>query len=167
MVLSLAAQAVAIFLIVAAAIHDARHFRIGNRLILILIAVYLVARGAVGFPDWTDDLAGGALLFVMGFAMWMLRVLGAGDAKLMLPLGALMGLTALAPFAILLIGVSLIMYAAILIAHVARASKGFAGWLAAMRREGRVPYGVPLALASVPVLMLKAYFSLLTMQGGA
>lgn len=147
-------------MIVWAALHDAKNFRVSNATVLILVGLYVMAQGVLGFPTWSDDLAGGALLFGLGFLMWLMRILGAGDAKLMLPVGAFLGLQALGPFAFLLIIFSFVMYAAILLSHVFKASGGFFGWLATMRTEGKVPYAVPLAMSAVPVLVLKAYLGL-------
>lgn len=150
--LSLMAQAAVIALLLGIAWYDVRRFKILNWAVIALLLLYLPAQGALGFPHWQTDLLAGAILFAMGFVMWLLRGLGAGDAKLMFPLGLNLGQVALVPFALLLLLVSVLLYAVILAADLLKAQRGLAGWLAGLRRGGRVPYGLVLTLASVPVL---------------
>ena len=152
LVLSLIAQVAAILLVVFVAMSDVRHFKIRNTVVLVLIALYLPAQGFLGFPDIWTDLAAGALLFVMGFVLWMMRGLGAGDVKLMFGLGLHLGWISLLPFAILLCLVSFVLYACIMIAHLLGARRGFGGWLAGLKATGSVPYGLVLAFASVPLM---------------
>lgn len=156
---ALVAQALAALLLIWAAVHDARNFRVPNTTVLAMLVLYLPAQGLLGFPTWQNDLAGGVLLFVMGFAMWAVRLLGAGDAKLMLPLGMLLSLGGLGPFAVLLIFFSGCLYCAILVSHAMGLKGGIGGWLGKMKSEGKVPYAVPMALAAVPVLALKAIYT--------
>ncbi|ANT63766.1 hypothetical protein AYJ57_25195 (plasmid) [Salipiger sp. CCB-MM3] len=154
--LSLIAQLAAAALMAGIALRDAKQFRIPNAAVLAMLALYLVAQGALLFPDWTGDLFAGVLLFALGLVMWLLRALGAGDAKLMFPLGLSLGASGLMPFAILLMLVSILLYIAILISRLLKSERGLGGWFSRMKTEGRVPYGVPLALASVPVLIVQA-----------
>ena len=154
-VLSILAQLASVPLMVGVAWHDAKHYKIRNSVVLTLLALYLVVAGISGFDSWRGDLIAGAVLFSVGFVMWLLRSLGAGDAKLMFPLGMLLGFDGLLPFAVLLMVFSVLLYLGIVISRVLGARRGIGGWMAEMKTTGKVPYGVLLAIASVPVLLLK------------
>lgn len=138
------------------AIHDARNFRVANTSVLVVLGLYVAAQGVLGFPGLLQDLAAGAVLFGMGFAMWLLRTLGAGDAKLMFPLGLHLGMDGLPVFAVLLMVSSVLFYLVLSLCHMAGATRGLAGWFAGLKSGGRLPYAVLLALSAVPVLLLKA-----------
>lgn len=144
---------------VGVAWYDARHYKIRNSVVLTLLGLYLVVAGISGFGSWQGDLIAGGLLFSVGFVMWMLRGLGAGDAKLMFPLGMLLGFDGLLPFAVLLMVFSVLLYVGIVISRALGARRGIGGWMAGMKTTGKVPYGVLLAIASVPVLLLKMSLS--------
>lgn len=152
---SIIAQITTVLLVMGVAWHDARHFKIRNTVVLTLLALYLPVAGLMGFRDWQGDLIAGGVLFAVGFVMWMLRALGGGDAKLMLPLGMHLGFDGLLPFAVLLMAGSFLLYLGIVMSRALGAERGIGGWMAGMKETGRVPYGVLLALASVPVLILK------------
>ncbi|MBR9650351.1 prepilin peptidase [Thalassobius aquimarinus] len=137
--------------------HDARHFKIRNTVVLALLVLYLPVEGVLGFQHLQGDLFAGALLFMVGFIMWMLRALGGGDAKLMLPLGMHLGFDGLMPFAMLLMVMSVLLYLGIVLSRVMGAERGIGGWMAGMKETGKVPYGVLLAIASVPVLILNIF----------
>lgn len=128
--------------------------RISNRDVAVLLAMALLTRAAMGFPGGWADLAAGALLFVMGVLFWLMRMMGAGDAKLYLPLGILIGWAGLVPFAVLLLPVSLIFMG--LVALGPRVLPG--GWaavarLAQIRAQRRVPYGVPMVATALIVMI--------------
>lgn len=157
---SFVAQIITIGLMGFIAVYDAKHLKIRNAAVLLLLLLYLPAQGFLGFPTWSDDLLAGGLLFVLGFVMWLARALGAGDAKLMLPLGMHMGYLGLAPFAVILTVFSVLFYLAITLAALKSPSSGVLGWLAGMKTKGRMPYAIPLCVASVPVLLLRVYWTL-------
>ncbi|MBJ3763661.1 prepilin peptidase [Maribius pontilimi] len=153
--LALLAQLASIVLLVWIAWRDIRTFTISNQLVLAFLLLYLPAQGFLGFPTLWQDLMAGGLLFVIGFMMWMLGVLGAGDSKLMLPLGLHLGYMGLAPFVVFLMVFSILFYLIITVSAFAGAERGAFGWLAELKRSGRVPYGLPLAVAAVPVMALR------------
>ncbi|WP_353474337.1 prepilin peptidase [Salipiger sp. H15] len=158
-VISTLAQLAAVGLLGWVAVHDARHFRIRNATVLAMLGLYVLAQGAMLFPTLPGDLLVGGLLFGVGFVMWLLRALGAGDVKLMLPLGMMLGVQGVLPFAVLLMVLSLVFYLLIVIFWKFRAETGPWGWFARMKAEGRVPYGVLLALAGAPVLFIHAIWN--------
>ncbi|MFY0666074.1 MAG: prepilin peptidase [Natronospirillum sp.] len=154
-ILSLAAQGLTIILLIAIAAHDGRHFRIRNSSVLICLALYGIVQLATGFPDLIGDFIAGGLLFGIGFLFWLLRGLGAGDVKLMLPLGLHIGYFGLIPFGTFLTAVSILLFAAIhLVSRTAPNSRA-GGWFMDMRKNGRVPYGIVLTFAALPVLVVK------------
>ena len=115
----------AILLFGYAAVSDFKSWRIPNWTILALIAVYAVGtavktvvaptnvlslleahHAAEGFFDvhaiWSD-LGAAGLLFVLGVIFWLVRMFGAGDAKLFFPIGLYIGWIGLLPFSVLLV----------------------------------------------------------------
>lgn len=155
LVLSLIGQSLTVGFLIVIAVYDARHLRIPNPWVLAMLVLYLLSQGPLGFPFWKSDLLIGAVLFGLGFVMWMLRSLGAGDAKLMLPLGMHLGLAGATFFAVALLMISVLFFLAIQIAGRTNSRSALGQWLATMKSSGKVPYGVPLAIAAVPVLVAK------------
>jgi len=135
-----------------AALLDFWFWRIPNRLILALAASYvpIAAFGyfsaeisARGFVNPLSDIAAAALLFVIGFALWAMKLLGAGDAKLLVPVGLFVGWAQLIPFAfgLLLVGVAML----ILLRLPLPFGLGFtpAGMrFDRIRQSGEIPYAV-------------------------
>jgi prepilin peptidase CpaA len=78
-------------LLVAAAWTDYRSRRIPNALTISGLATALVLRGIIGPPAVIDGLVGALLAFVLTLPLLMLSVMGGGDAKLLMAIGALMG----------------------------------------------------------------------------
>ena len=157
--ISVAAQCAAILLMVWVAWYDVRHYAIRNKIVLAMLALYLVAQGALFFPNWRPDLVAGGILFGIGLVMWLMRGLGAGDAKLMFPLGLHLSYVGLLPFSFLLLIVSVLLFVAIQLAFRLGATSGLGGWLARMKTSRRVPYGLVLAVAAIPVLTLRVIWA--------
>ncbi|WP_158284661.1 prepilin peptidase [Oricola cellulosilytica] len=94
------------------------------------------------------DTAAGALLLAIGFTLWMLRLLGAGDAKMLFPIGLILGFDYLSIFSLILLILGAATYAIVRIPYP-RSSGGsrFIERLMEIRSTGRIPYGVLLAIA--------------------
>lgn len=85
-------------LLIWAAVTDVRSRRIPNKLTLTGLVLGLLYSAFV--PFWRDHgllwaLGGAVVALVLLFPLWMLRVLGAGDVKLMAMVGSLVGLDAI------------------------------------------------------------------------
>ena len=144
------AVAVIIVYLVYVAITDYSSLRISNRSVMIGLILYPIWVVVGGAADPVTDLIAAALLFGLGFAFWMFRLLGAGDAKFMLVCGALAGLSHLAHFAIALVVVSIAMFIVIKLA-----ARPMFQSLIVMSRLGTIvdtqkaPYGVALSTATI------------------
>lgn len=128
--------------------------RIPNRDVLILLVVCLVLVVPGVTPAGFANLVPGALLFGLGVLFWLLRMMGAGDAKLFLPLGILVGWQGVLIFAIGLLPFSLL-----LLALVALGKRGWMGQeflgrrLAEIGQTRGLPYGVPIAAAGTAAVL--------------
>ncbi|MDA7427620.1 A24 family peptidase [Primorskyibacter aestuariivivens] len=148
---------VAAALLLFIAWQDSRHLKIRNQAVLGMLGLYaLLALSEGGRWFWTDLLAG-AVLFLVGFVMWMMRGMGAGDVKLMLPLGMFVGLQGLGAFSLLLLAVSVVLFGTIKLAQWRQLEVGLGGRIAEMGRSGKVPYAVVLSAAAVPVILWQSF----------
>ena len=74
----------AAILLIAAAIHDALHYRIPNRVCAAMLLLFpLFVYTAPHSFDWKQNLMVFALILASGFAMFMGHLAGAGDIKLL------------------------------------------------------------------------------------
>lgn len=138
---------------------DFLSFRIRNRSVLILLVLYVVfavSRGSLA--PLPLDLAGGLLLFVLGFVFWLLKLVGAGDAKLYFAVGCWISLPNLASWSLLLLLCSLIMLLLVKIPfpmpmrHLSVVMR-----LDELRKGKQVPYAVPITFATVISLLPNAF----------
>ncbi len=87
-ILPIVALGAAALVIVAAAAHDARHYRIPNALSLSLSALFpvfvLVSPHNI---DWKNHALVGALMLAVGIVLYIGHLAGAGDAKLLAAAG--------------------------------------------------------------------------------
>ena len=137
--------------------HDFQTFRIRNRDVLILGAMVALLLGMRGFAGLVPDLLAGGLLFALGFVLWLLRMMGAGDVKLYLPLGVLVGWSLLPVYVVFLLVASLGLLLAIWIARRAQWQNGaIRARLTQIAATGKVPYAVPMALGAIATLLPQA-----------
>ena len=158
-------------LLVVAAVSDVRHQRIPNWLTLSGLAFGLLYSAFV--PFWGHHgflwaLAGAGIGFGVLFPMWLLRLTGAGDVKLMAMTGALLGAQGVWPafigsivagglFALLFslwrgklgtmlgnVGRMLRVGSVALAAGIA-VSPAMQGW----QSVGRLPFGLPIAVGTI------------------
>ena len=138
------------------AIDDFRNLKIRNRdvMLLTLVAAVIVATDPSG--AWKSSLLVGTVLFVMGFLLWMAKLIGAGDAKFYFPLGLIAGWSGIGIYVIMLFLTSVI-FLIVLRVEASRPPGGGAvrRRLAEIAEKRRVPYGVPMALAAILAVILR------------
>lgn len=133
---------------------DFQTLRIRNVHVGALIAIFALYSLSRGFEGIADAALAGAILFGISFVFWLFRAIGAGDVKLYLPLGLFVGFNGMMPYAVFLTLFSLVLLAIIKIGG--RFSKGrtrFGQRLQELRAGGKVPYGVPMGLSAVCVMV--------------
>lgn len=88
------------------------------------------------------------LLLLIGFALWALKLFGAGDAKLMAPVGLFVGWQHLTLYALCLIGFAVVAFALLKMPLPYNLGATVPGArLNEIRRTGKVPYGVVMVAA--------------------
>lgn len=134
---------------------DFRKFRVRNASVLVLLGIYAVFAIARGeFQPVLHDFYGGLLLFVLGVAFWLAKMMGAGDAKLFFPVGCWVSLNNLFGWSVLLLVCSIILLALVKMPfplgmrHLAVIDR-----LDELRRGKQVPYAVPISIATVMVML--------------
>ncbi|MBW8896892.1 MAG: prepilin peptidase [Massilia sp.] len=166
-------------LLIVAAVSDVRHQRIPNWLTLSGLAFGLLYSAFV--PFWGHHgflwaLAGAGVGFGVLFPMWLLRLTGAGDVKLMAMTGALLGLQGMWPalvgsivagglFALLLslwrgklgtmlgnVGRMLHLGSVALAAGIA-VNPATTGW----QSVGRLPFGLPIAVGTIVTVIANQF----------
>jgi prepilin peptidase CpaA len=138
---------------------DFRKFRVRNASVLVLLGIYAVfaiARGEL--QPVLQDFYGGLLLFLLGVAFWLAKLMGAGDAKLFFPVGCWVSLHNLFSWSVLLLVCSIILLALVKLPfplgmrHLAVIDR-----LDELRRGKKVPYAVPISISTV-ILVLPNVF---------
>lgn len=145
--------------LLAVAREDFQTFRIRNKRIVVLIGLYLLLAIFDQFSDIKSSIAAAAFLFSMGFAFWCLGLMGAGDVKLYLVVGLLTGWENLLFYVLWLIVFSL-MLLILLKAPVPKAFQHIGFWSRVMeiKETKHAPYGVPISLATIVVLLSQVTF---------
>ncbi len=148
-IVDIVVSALSLVLLARIAWIDFSTLRIPNRDVLALLAlsVVLVVPGVTGAG--MANLVPGILLFGLGVLFWLFRMMGAGDAKLFLPLGILIGWDGILIFAVGLLPFSLVLLGLISLGKRGLAGQGAIGRrLAELSQVGGIPYGVPMAAAA-------------------
>jgi prepilin peptidase CpaA len=160
--------AVSILVFIYAAWSDFRSWKIPNGAILALLALYCLRAAAsllmtddIGAALFSSagiggDVGAGLLLFTLGVGLWAFGLFGAGDAKLFLPIGLFIGWNGMLSFAIfLLIGGVLALLALRLPMPLRLAHMSIIMRIEEIRATRKVPYGVIMVIAALPVLALR------------
>ena len=129
--------------LVFAAVSDLRRLRIPNWCALAAIAIFAVSLPSL--PDWPLRLAAGAVVLVIGMALWARGFFGGGDVKILAGLALLIPSAHWSIFLFTLAACLAIGMAAIL-ALRSRRPDAPTGW-AVIDAEDDVPMGFPIALA--------------------
>ncbi|ARM91662.1 hypothetical protein RHEC894_PD00156 (plasmid) [Rhizobium sp. CIAT894] len=102
-----------------------------------------------------SDVGVGLLMFLLRAVLWALRLFGAGDAKLFLPIGLFVGWHGMLPFSFFLLVLGILTLLALRlpvplpVAHLA-----FFMRIAEIRASRKVPYGVVMVFAVLLTLAL-------------
>ena len=140
------------FLVLAAA-SDLTRLRIPNWVSLVAIGVFVATLPMAGLQEAGLRLTVAGVTFSIGFALWMLRMFGGGDVKLLSCFLLLVPSTDVLPF-LQLFAVSLAIGLATVVGM--RRSGAFAGrgWVS-MQAEGQFPMGISIALAGIGLVILR------------
>lgn len=79
-------------------ITDFTRFIIPNKLVLALLAVYPVIAFTYGRPEWYYDIGIGFAMFLVGFVLFSMRVMGGGDVKLLAVCAVFVGKDLILPY---------------------------------------------------------------------
>lgn len=148
-------------LLLVAAASDLRQFRIPNPLPLLLVVGFVLG-AAAGVPglDLFGGLLAGVLMMAVGFVLFLLRAMGGGDVKLMAAASLWVGWGGLAEQvvfvtfigAVLALGLAAVRY---FLARLPATLGCGPVHLPPILQNGQpVPYGVAIALGSLPAAAL-------------
>jgi prepilin peptidase CpaA len=149
-------------LVIAAALRDATSYTIPNWMPAVLIAAFAVAAVALGLP-WrlvAADVAVGVVALLAAMAMFALRWIGGGDAKLFAVAALWLGLTG-APTFLLATGLAGGVLTVGLLALRNGPLQPFAAagpaWVVRLAKPSEgVPYGVAIALGALVAFPISA-----------
>ena len=144
-------------LLVHVASYDFKHLIVRNQASLALLVLYLLWAALGGFQSVVGDLIATAALTLVALVMWLLKAMGAGDVKLYFGLGLFVGYDNLAIYTVLLLLVSILLLAGIKMSKFSSRTGGPIGRLKKFEAAGRAPYAVPMSLAAIPTLLLRAF----------
>ncbi len=157
-----------VFIFMYAAFKDFLTWKISNGTVLAATAAYIPFAATTGLlagpalaakVDPISALAAAGTLFTIGFVLWMMKMLGAGDVKLMFPVGLFIGWEYLLPFALGLLFFALIALLAMKLSLPAGLGNTMVGMrVDEIRRSGKVPYGFVMVAALLVTLYVK-YFA--------
>ncbi len=158
-----AALVFAAFILLAAAVSDLKQLKISNKLCIALAALFpLYVLTAPGEIAWLHHAAIAALVFIIGFALFALRLIGAGDIKMLTAAALWAGPKLIATLLIytsLAGGLLAIGFAAAALFRAMlkkqQANEGDVPW-----HKAPVPYGVAIACGGISALVMLAQSSL-------
>jgi prepilin peptidase CpaA len=151
-------KAAAILVLVRIAITDFRQHKIYNSELLSLLALALtiVLTEATRLQSTTPALIAGAAsaaIFLALIVFWVLRKVGAGDVKLLTIVPLLVGYTGALPMMLMLLALTLFTYL-VMKFPVLVPERWFRIYAQSLDSTGRVPFGVPIAAATIFALLL-------------
>ncbi len=135
---------------------DYRTYKITNHQILMMIILFAVWKSFYFDDFFWLDLGVGLALFAVGFVAWLLKGIGAGDAKLFFVAGIYSGYQYAGYFALLLFLTGLFFALLILVARRAEFLPVILfGRLIEIGKTRKVPYGVPLSASTIGALVVR------------
>ena len=149
-----------LFLVVA--ITDFLSWKIRNIHIYMLVILFFLNHVLVSLagidtfwrPTLPSSIAASGLLFALGFTLWAFKLLGAGDAKLLAPIGLFLGWSNMIKYSLFLLLFAIVAGIALrypLPMAVKMTRTGMR--LAEIRQTGKVPYGVLMVAALFATLL--------------
>src|SRR5262249_18481433 len=112
-----------------------------------------VVSASYGFAQSPQDVLVAALVFALAFGFWLLRLIGAGDAKLLGACVLAVGFADAFEFTALLLGFSVLFLVFLLLASKAlQLPITVSARLIEIAGRRRVPYGVPISLAAMTIM---------------
>lgn len=139
-----------------AAISDVLTRKIPNPAVLIVLALFIPWLAMTGLAALVGALLAAAIAFVVSFALWNLKIVGAGDSKLFASVALFAGLGHLAQLAA---GTALVGGLIALVIMVTRPRRALV--MITMRGKGDfgdgIPYGVAIAAAGAAVVWVGLY----------
>jgi prepilin peptidase CpaA len=152
-------RCMAIAILLRIAWRDMEIQKIGNGDVIALGIVGLVLLGLDGYASgsWTPLLFGvglAAALFAALIPFWIWRKLGAGDVKLMAVVPLVAGSQNMLPFSLILLVTTLITVFLVKNPMLLPAPM-FQKYLKIYDRKGVVPFGVPIAISLIGILVLR------------
>lgn len=141
-----------------AGLDDLRRMRIGNRLILVLLAGYAILAPLGGFTlsDLSRSAAVAGVVLLLGFLLFVAGWIGGGDAKLAAVTALWLGAAHVLEYILLLSLLGAVLTLGILLFRAARLPRAWADTAYVQnlhsRRNG-IPYGVALSLAGLWVFI--------------
>lgn len=135
-----------------AGLSDLQRMRIPNGVSYAAIGLFVVTLPFLAPPEILWRIAAAALVFVVGFGLWALRMFGAGDVKLLSALLLLVPVADLHLFS-QVFAVCMLLGLALVTSVRASGLLRQTGWVS-MRAAGHFPMGISIAMAGIvlPVL---------------
>ena len=143
--------------LVWAAANDVRTRKIPNASVLAVVVLFAGWTMLAGFSGLAQAMIAGAIAFVVSFALYNLKIVGAGDSKLFAAVALFAGLDRLAQLTLLTGIVGGLIALFIMVTRPRRALV-----MLTMRGKGDfgdgIPYGVAIAAAAIVVVWTDLYF---------
>lgn len=135
---------------------DFTRLKIRNEAVFALAIVAGVASLLQGATYFGAAVLIGGVFFAVTFPLWLLGTIGAGDVKLIAVSGVAVGPSDVFVFSTLILIFSLLTLVVISYArHIALLPVVLSRRLTTFLSEGRIPYGLPIALAAITVIGLR------------
>ena len=137
--------------LIAAGVTDVRARKIPNWTVIALLALFIPWLFVGPQVSWISSLEAFAIALVVTVALYLLKIVGAGDSKLFTAAALFAGLKLLGVLALATALIGGVIAIGIMIVNPRRAVRGLTAKGRAEQGRG-IPYGVPIALAALLVM---------------